>query len=225
MMSIVVKAFVLLYPDKDVHAYSFTLTYSGRFSPYNGHVRYRGKHFDFSISALWKGVSEEIKIGLLQHLLQKALRTTIRTIHQDLYESFVRNVHIAIPKVAADPELRDAFDRVNEQYFLGMVEMPNLVWGQKSFRKLGSYEYAADKLTISQVFRHISLEYRHLLDYVMYHEMLHKVHKFKTVNGRSMHHTRAFRKAEAEFEGFHDIERQLRNFLRKKRVKGFFGID
>jgi hypothetical protein len=224
-MNLVEKAFVLLYPNKDLTKSKFNLEYSGRFSQYNAHVKYRAGVYSFFLSNKWYNVSEEIQIGIVQHLLQKVFKTKIKTLHQDLYEAFIKNVHISIPKNKVEEQLKESFDRVNEKYFLGMVDMANLVFGQKSFRKLGSYEYASDKITISDVFRDISNEEEYLLDFVMFHEMLHKVHKFKTVNNRSMHHSRKFKLAEKEFENSQDIEKQLTKFLRRKKIKHFIGLD
>jgi hypothetical protein len=224
-MNLASKAFLELYPNKDLSNYTFNIHYSGKFSSYNANVKYRGPVFDFHLSREWKNISEEIVIGLLERLFQKVFKTKIKTMNQDLYEGFLKNVHIAIPKDSVEPELKDSFDRINEQYFLGIVEMPNLIFGQRSFRKLGSYEYSTDTITMSEVFRNIKVEDRSLLDYVMFHEMLHKVHKFKTVNGRSRHHTGKFRHAEKQFENFEEIDRRLTLFLRKKRIKNYFGFD
>ncbi|MFT4303153.1 MAG: hypothetical protein ACMXYG_01190 [Candidatus Woesearchaeota archaeon] len=224
-MNLAEKAFLKLYPDKDLDTYKISLTYSGKFSLYNGNVRYTYGKYNFGLSSSWKNVSEEIQMGLIQHLMQKVFKTKIRTLEQDLYDSFIKNVHISVPKDKVDSFLKESFDRVNEKYFLGLVEMPNLVWGQKSFRKMGSYEYASDTITMSRVFIGISLEDRYLLDYVMFHEMLHKVHKFKTTNGRSLHHSKTFKNAEKEFEGFEDVDKALSSFLRKKKFKHHFGID
>ena len=224
-MNIVEKAFSKLYPDKDFSTYTFNLEYSGRFSPYNANVKYSGKKYDFSISKEWRSVHEDMRIGLLQHLLQKVFNTKVNSIEQDLYHNFLKNVHIAVPKTKIEPQLLESFDRVNEKYFLGTVEMPNLVFGKKSFTKLGSYEYGSDMITISRVFKDIAEEDKMLLDYVMFHEMLHKVHKFKTKNGRSLHHSSKFKSAEKQFQGAELLERGLSTFLRKKKLKGFFGFD
>ncbi len=223
-MNLVERAFILLYPKKDLSKYKFTLKYSGRFSKYNGHVKYGLGGYDFHISKEWRHVSDEIQIGLLQHLMQKVFKTKVKTVHQDLYDGFIKNVHIAIPKDKVDSDLKECFDRVNEKYFLGVVEMPNLVFGKKTFRKLGSYEYSTDTITISKVFEGIDDENIRLLDYIMFHEMLHKVHKFKTVNGRSMHHTGKFKFAEKQFEGHKTIEKEVSKFLRKKKLKSYFGF-
>ena len=45
------------------------------------------------------------------------------------------------------------------------MQTPNLVWGKNSFRKLGSYEYGSDTITISKIFLESD---KSLLDYVMY---------------------------------------------------------
>jgi predicted metal-dependent hydrolase len=223
-MNIVERAFVKLYPDKDLSSCSFSLKYSGKFSAYNANVKYSKQKYEFNLSKKWKNISEEIRAGLIQHLMQKVFKTKIKTLEQDLYDAFLKNVHIAVPKDKIDLQLKECFDRVNETYFLGIIEMPNLVFGQKSFRKLGSYEYGSDKITISSVFKNISEKEAALLDYVMFHEMLHKVHKYKTTNGRSLHHSRKFRFAEKQFQEAEEMEKALSVFLRKKKFRHSFGF-
>jgi hypothetical protein len=53
------------------------------------------------------------------------------------------------------------------------------------------------------------------LDYVMYHELLHKKHSFNVKNGRHQAHTTAFRNDERRF-GL-DMEQELNKWLRKKK--------
>jgi len=223
-MNLVEKAYILLYPKKDVSDYKFSLSYSGRFSSYNGHVKYGYGKYEFAISKEWKGVSEEIQMGLIQHLMQKVFKTKEKSVYLDLYDTFMKNVHVAVPKDKVNSYLKESFDRVNDRYFIGTVEMSNLVFGKKSFRKLGSYEYGTDTITMSSVFDKLEGEDLKLLDYVMFHEMLHKVHKFKTTNGRSLHHSSKFKSAEKQFEGG-DMEKELSKFLRRKKIKRFIGLD
>jgi hypothetical protein len=223
-MNIAEEAFRELYPDKDASKYAFDIKYSGKFTSYNANVRYSGGRYEFNLSREWEDISKEIKIGLIQHLLQRIFKTKMRTISQDLYESFLRNVHIAVPKENVDPYLKIVFDKVNEAYFLGLVEQPNLIFGQESFNKLGSYQYGNDTITISSIFRGLRPEEERLLEYVMYHEMLHKVHKFRTVNGRSKHHTTKFRHAERQFEDADKMESELRRFIRGRKVKSYLGL-
>ncbi|MBU0757206.1 MAG: hypothetical protein KKF44_04020 [Nanoarchaeota archaeon] len=199
--------------------YETTLKYSRAFSGYNANVRYSDRELRFRLSYKWKEISPELKTGLVQNLLNKVFKTNVKSIDIDMYNIFLKKVHITIPKTETDPVLENSFNKVNDRYFYGMIERPNLRWGTDSLSKLGSYEYGTDSITISK----IMAEDEMLLDYVMYHEILHKKLKFKDKNGRSYHHTREFRAKEKDFE-VHDIEEKLKKFLRRKRARGILGL-
>lgn len=214
MSDLVRKAFRLLYPDVEDTRYTFHLRYSRAFSPYNANVRYmrNGKEYRFRMSHLWRDVDADIQIGMVQHLMMKAFPFDAEEENNiDLYEAFLRNVHKAVPKTESDPALLASFTRVNEEYFTGNMDRPNLCWGKASRRRLGHYSYGSDTITVSAIFKRAPPE---VLDYIMYHEMLHKKHKFRSSGTRSYHHTRAFRDDEKRFRGAD--ERMLQGFLRKR---------
>jgi hypothetical protein len=220
-MNIIQEAFQKLYPDKALN-YSTSIKFSGKFKPYNANVQINrfSKHLKFKLSKTWRGVSREIKIGLIQSLLLRLFKGSRKTLNLDLYDSFIKNLHIAIPKTKSDPILLDSFNRVNETYFSGLIEQPNLKWGSASTTKLGSYEYQTDTITISSLFKSTEQE---LLDYIIYHELLHKKHKFKTSNtGKSMHHTNQFKKDEKQFKNQAEIEEKLKKLCRKTKIKRAF---
>ena len=218
---IVEQAYLELYPEAKLGEYSFSLSYSNKFNKYNGNVMRRGKEIHFKFSKQWERINDDVKIGLIQLLMNKIFKTKIRTQNIELYEIFLKKVHIAIPKSSVDPILSEIFNRVNREYFSDLIEMPNLVWGHESFRKLGSYEYGSDTITISKIF----LGQEELLSYIMYHEMLHKKHKFNTKNGRSFHHTKAFLEQERQFKNQKEIEERIKHFIRQyRRNKRFFGL-
>jgi len=218
MPSIVEEAFNGLYPDKEF-SYIGTVRYSGKFHGYNANVKYSPNSLDFKLSRNWKSVSREIQIGLIQALMNKVFRTKVKTMNIDLYNIFLKKVHYTIPKTESDPVLEESFARVNERYFNSIIERPNLKFGGDSFTKLGSYEYGSDTIIISNVFKDDTL----LLDYIMYHELLHKKYKFYEKDGRSYHHTKLFRTKEKEFEE-PDIEHKLKLFLARKKIKRFFRL-
>ncbi|MFH1589106.1 MAG: SprT-like domain-containing protein [archaeon] len=215
-MNIAEKAFNDLFPDKS-ESRDIKISYSNKFKQYNANVRYNRQLIAFSLSKSWKEVSKEIQIGLIQSLMLRVFKEKKKTMNMDLYENFLKN----LPKYSVaeniDSLLEESFDRVNRQYFHNYMDTPNLVWGRESFRKLGSYEYATNTIIISTILEN-ELE---LLDYVMYHEMLHKKLKFTSKNGRNLHHSTEFRRLEKEFEN-KDAERKLTLFLRKKRFKKAF---
>lgn len=225
-MSLITEAFKQLYPETEL-SYETELNYSKKFKPYNANVKLI-KHENkliFNFSHKWKEVSEEISIGLIQELLVKILkdRNYTRTMSMDLYNIFIKKLHIAVPKIHSEPILESSFNRMNELYFNGLLEKPNLKWGKNSFTKLGSYEYANDIITISKIFKDSDTG---LLDNIMYHEMLHKWLKFDSRNGRSIHHSVEFRKREKAFEGYESVEKRLKEFIRRKRkIRWIFGVD
>ncbi|RMF05214.1 M48 family peptidase [Candidatus Woesearchaeota archaeon] len=213
------RAYEGLFPDRE-YSFDGRIKYSGKFAPYNANVVMRGKQLTFGLSREWMEVSEDIVLGLLQHLLSKLFKAKKTTDNMQLYEIFLRKVHKAAPRKEAPPDLAESFRRVNEKYFSGMMDMPNLRWGSESTSKLGSYHYGSDTVTLSTALR----ESRELLDYVMYHELLHKKHKYSTKNGRSIHHSREFRKDEARFEDAALMEKELEKLARRKKWKKIFSF-
>jgi len=214
-MQLIKEAFDKLYPDKAFN-YSVKLKYTARFKPYNANVRHYKNNFEFSLSKQWKHISKDIVIGLIQTLLLKIFSDKKQTINIDLYNSFIRNLHISIPKQKSDPILESSFNRVNKKYFYDLMEIPNLEWGSNSKRKLGSYDYHTDTISISKIFLDAEPE---LLDYIIYHELLHKKIKFKNKANRSYHHTKEFRLKEKEFENHKEMEKKIKLLIRKSRYK------
>lgn len=224
---IVEEAFRLLYPDREF-GYTARIKYTGHFNDYGANVRLRSNILEFRLSKRWRAVSKEIRIGLMQELMlkifskRKAERKGINTMYIDLYNSFVKNLHIAIPKTDIEPLLAESFSRVNEKYFYGQVESPNLVWGEHSMTSLGSYNYKNDTIRISRVFEKFSEKDPELLDFVMYHEVLHKLHKFKNKGGKSRYHDGKFRMRERQFEDYKEADARLKRALNKARIKRLF---
>ncbi len=244
-MSIVEDAFLRLFPEAGF-PFSAQLQYSGKFKPYNATVRKIGNQLKFNLSRSWKSTSDEIVIGLIQHLLVKILRkerfpsrlqatgpnrgsdlgfaaamknngkSKIVSLNMQLYDDFIKGIsEVTVSNGSSDEELESCFNRVNEKYFLGLVDKPQLEWGSDSFRKLASYDYHTNTITVSSLFREAP---ERLLDYLMYHEMLHKKLKFSSVNGRMSHHSSEFRKQERNFEASSTIEDELNAFIRTSHV-------
>lgn len=211
-MNLAEEAFGKLYPEKS-NAYNFSVKYNSKFKPYNANIKKSYIGIAVNLSKSWKHISKEIQIGLIQELLVKLFKEPKHTTEMELYNAFIKNVHLAIPKNNIEPILNESFTRLNERFFSGMIEQPNLAWGNTTFRKLGCYEYGTDTITISSIFKNENTE---LLDYVMYHEMLHKKLKFSSKNGRSRHHTGHFREMEKAFPNSKNLEMGIKRLVRKR---------
>ena len=204
-MGLVEEAFQRLYPRREFK-YNARIKYSNRFKDYNANVKLYGNNLEFGLSKKWRKVSREIRVGLLQELMVSLFGGKKTTMNIDLYNKFIKNLHISIDKSVSDPLLEESFERVNSVYFNGLIEQPNLIFGKSSRSSLASYEYQTDTINFSTILK------RDLgvLDYVMYHELLHKRLKFKHKNGKSFHHTAEFKRMEKQFEGYKEMEQRLK---------------
>ena len=122
-------------------------------------------------------------------------------------------------------DLDESFARVNAAYFGGLMAKPKLVWNRTlTARKFGHYQPARDTIMISVTLDATSVP-TSLVDFVMYHELLHKKHGSMIVNGRRLAHSSVFRADERRFVGYEDAERLLHELALRQRGVGDFGGD
>jgi len=214
MPSLIQKAYAQLYDGREC-PYEGKVTYSKRFSDYNANIKLRQKQLlDCGMSIKWKGISQDIQIGLIQSLLVKLFGRGENTLALELYNLFIKNLHLSVPKDSIDSELEKRFHSLNQRFFMGQLEIPNLIWGSFSRRKLGSYDFQTDTIRLSTVLKEVESE---LLDYVLYHEMLHKHFQFTSSGNTHRFHSTEFRKAEKLFPDANQIENKLRYLPKRPR--------
>lgn len=204
-MDIIEEAFRGLYPRRE-YKYNAKIKYSGKFKDYNANVKMFYNNLEFGLSKKWRTVSRAIKMGLLQELMLSLFGGKKNTLNMDLYNKFIQNLHISISKSVSEPELLESYERVNEEYFNGLIEQPNLVFGKSSRWSLATYDFQTDTINFSRILK----KDFNVLDYVMYHELLHKKLKYEHGNGKSKHHTAEFRRMEKKFEGYQEMEQRLK---------------
>ncbi|HQZ70353.1 MAG TPA: hypothetical protein PK826_03345 [Anaerolineae bacterium] len=110
-------------------------------------------------------------------------------------------------------DLVAVFTRVNQTFFAGRLAQPSLNWSAEvSRRKLGHYRPMTDELQLSLALDRPDVP-AEVLDFVMYHELLHKAIGVDTKDGRRRAHTAMFRLAEARYPHRDRVERWLRRHL------------
>ncbi len=114
-------------------------------------------------------------------------------------------------------DLNESFSRVNQQYFAGEMARPHLRWsGVITLRKMGHYQATRDTVMIASTLDHAEVP-EWVIDFVMYHELLHKKHGAKLVNGRRFVHTSAFRRDEQLFEKFNEANEFISHWVTRIR--------
>ncbi len=103
-------------------------------------------------------------------------------------------------------DLEAVFERVNEVYFGGELDRPRLTWNKRiTEAKMGHYDFLRDRVTVSVTLDAPEVP-DYVVDYVMYHELLHKTLGRQVVNGRHYAHTPAFREAERAFAHYEEAQ-------------------
>jgi hypothetical protein len=106
-------------------------------------------------------------------------------------------------------DLQASFERVNQGSFSGGMEPPRLAWTRKPSRwEFGHYEAASDTLTVSAMLDDASVP-AFVVDFVVYHELLHRRLGVQVQNGRRRVHTALFRQEERRFWAFVEADAYL----------------
>ncbi|MGH9768981.1 MAG: hypothetical protein ACREAB_16245 [Blastocatellia bacterium] len=122
-------------------------------------------------------------------------------------------------------DLDESFARVNAGYFGGMISKPKLVWNRTlTARKFGHYQPGRDTIMISITLDDPGVP-DYVVDFVMYHELLHKKHGSMNVNGRQLAHSPAFRAEERQFAEYHEADRLIHELALRQRGLDDLSVD
>lgn len=134
---------------------------------------------------------------------------------KDLYLSRSRSLSFEPRGIARD--LRDVFEYVNSFYFGGRLQNPILAWAAESpRRRLGFYFQQLNLLAANRVLDSDAVP-RYVLEFVVFHELLHHVSAGNGRTARRVHHTREFKRQEKTFSHYADAERWLRKIAVARR--------
>lgn len=168
--------------------------------------------------------------GLAFILVGKLLRKQIPAGADEVYSAYIKTEHIREKatenkrskgrKVVTSSrgevyDLDEIFDEVNAAYFRDAIPKPILTWSaRKTYRILGHHDATHDHVAISRSLDSTNVP-RYIVEYVLFHEMLHIAHPTKHVNGRRHNHTAAFKRDERKFKYYEKAERWIENNVRR----------
>ena len=181
-------------------------------------ARLRENRLLIRVSDLLTDAPEEVLHSLALILLAKIYRRSVDDRYHSLYRAFIldsemqqraRTARTARgrgprPAVAKGrwQNLELNFDRVNAEYFGGKLERPRLAWSTtRSRRILGRYDATHHTVFISLLFDSPMVP-DFVLDYILYHELLHIQHPSRARDCRFINHTPEFRTDERKFKSY-----------------------
>jgi predicted metal-dependent hydrolase len=181
-------------------------------------ARFRQDLLWIRVSDLLADAPQHVLQALARILLAKLYRRSVSEEHHVTYRSFIlgsemqerarhaRTTRGRRPRPAVAKgrwqDLATNFDRLNAIYFDGRFERPRLAWsGTRSRRILGRYDATHNTIFVSRLFDSPRVP-DFVLDYVLYHEMLHVRHPSRAASCRLINHTPEFRAEERRFKDY-----------------------
>lgn len=184
------------------------------FANVNNTIRLRNGELLVRLSDLLEGAPDAVLKSIAHILLAKMYRQPIDRGHAARYRKYVgshdivRKAHL-VRQMRGSKRLRGArgffydldavFEDLNSRFFNGLMARPRMSWSQtKTRRILGHYDPAHNAIIISWIFDHPAVP-RYVLEYIVYHEMLHLKHPVRLRGSRRCVHSAEFQAEEKLF--------------------------
>jgi predicted metal-dependent hydrolase len=184
------------------------------FANINNTIRLREGRLLVRLSDLLEGAPDAVLRAIAHILLAKMYRKPIDRGQAARYRKYVgsheltRKAHLVRQmrgrKLLRSPrghfyDLDAIFEELNSHFFHGLMARPQMSWSQtKTRRILGHYDPAHNAIIISRIFDHPAMP-RYVLEYIVYHEMLHLKHPVKLRGSRRCVHSAEFQAEEKLF--------------------------
>jgi hypothetical protein len=205
------------------------------FYPYVGlrhTIRIREGSVFVRLSDLSKQAAPTIHEALAFILVSKLLRRRVPETYSEIYRNYAAQPEIGERandsrklrgrKITTAPhgavyDLEEIFRRINQTYFQNELEQPVLSWSQTRTRRVFGHQDAVhDTIIISRTLDDARVP-QFVVEFVLYHELLHVVHPTRIVNGKRRIHSAAFRRDERKFIRVEEAEKWLEKLATRER--------
>ena len=149
--------------------------------------------------------SREARECYLAYTFRPAIRVRIDAARRE------RGSKRLLPPRGHQHDLEEIFHNLNRRFFQGQIPLLRLGWSRHNSRRiLGHYDSGHRTIIISRKLDSPSVP-RYLVEYVVYHEMLHTRFPVERRGQRRLIHSRAFREAEKKFPQYELACRQIKH--------------
>ena len=184
------------------------------FANVNNTIRLRNGRLLVRLSDLLEGAPDPVLKAIAHILLAKMYRRPIDRSYFARYRRYVgsheivRKAHLVRQmrgrKLLRSPrghfyDLDAIFEDLNTRFFHGLLARPRMSWSPTKTRCiLGHYDPAHNAIIISRIFDHPAMP-RYVVEYIVYHEMLHLKHPVRLRGSRRCVHSAEFQAEEKLF--------------------------
>jgi len=194
------------------------------FANINNTIRLREGRLLVRVSDLLEGSPEPVLRAIAHILLAKMYRQPIERGHSTRYRRHIsghdlsRKAHL-VQQIRGRKRLDSArghtydleniFEDLNTRFFHGLLARPRMTWSREHARnRLGHYDPAHNAIVISRVFDHPRVP-EFVVEYIVYHEMLHLRHPVKLRGSRRCVHSAEFQADEKLFPHLSEAQKFL----------------
>ena len=209
---------------------------NARFYPYIGltHTIRRGKSggWTVSLSDHCRRAPQEVLKAIVTILACKALRRRVSKRARQIYDDWRRESAISDAvnarrtakgrKRFADHDgrchpLQEIFRDINRRFFNDQIEIRKIGWGiRRSWGRLGHYDPTHNTITLSPVLDSPDVP-RFVVDFIVYHEMLHAVFGDEKNYGFRRHHPPVFSRTERSHPDYEAVKKFIKKFCSKRK--------
>ncbi len=167
-------------------------------------------------------------------LTAKLLRKSVPAKASEVYRNYIKSQPLQIKarenkrangrKVISSAageiyDLEEIFTRINSIYFSDAIPKPTLTWSaRQTYRILGHHDATHETIVISKSLDNGKVPI-YVVEFVVFHEMLHIFHPTIHRDGRRYNHTPQFRRNEKKFVYFEKAEKWIEDNARRLKTK------
>jgi hypothetical protein len=204
------------------------------FTDVNNTIRLRGGKLFVRLSDLLEGAPESVLRAIAHILLAKMYRKPVDRGRATRYRRYVSSRALSekahlLRQIRGRKRIESAaghiydleaiFEDLNTRFFHGLLARPQMTWSRDhSHNHLGHYDPAHNAIVVSRVFDRPSVP-RCVVDYIVYHEMLHLKYPVKLRGSRRCVHPPEFQAEENLFPRLEEAKQFLKRLGNGDRLR------
>lgn len=189
-------------------------------------IRNRGNRSFIRMSDILSDAPEKVLVSAANVIISQQLRVKCDKEPRNIYRNYIysekmrkrlnelrtkRATKRVIGYKGKYHDLKEYFNAINSRYFENGKSNPTVTWSAGASRsRVGHFDSDLNTLVVSRRLDKYNTP-RYVIEYVIYHEMLHWYYPGKYVNGRWCVHRPEFKRAEIMFEDFERAKKWLKN--------------